>query len=87
MATILDYYKYASLAAASYVQLEGIQLTDGKAVANAANAQRRLPSPIANYLFDADFSDYGSHPIWAVDYYQGNDSGYIWGQTTISFPP
>jgi hypothetical protein len=51
MPNILDYYKYAKLATAAYVNLDGKSL-DGATVANLANVQERLPDALANQFFD-----------------------------------
>ena len=49
MPTILDYYQYAQLATAAYVNL-GPDLAGNK-IAETANEQSRLPTAIADALF------------------------------------
>jgi hypothetical protein len=53
MPTITEYYDYAKLATAAYVQLESVG-TAGNKLAEATNAQSRLPTAIANLTFDIE---------------------------------
>ena len=75
MATIVDYYKYASLATAAYVRL-GANPWDGATFATqAANPNQsggRLPLSIAQYLFDPSQDFPNSNP-WAIAHYFGGD--------------
>ena len=83
MPNMLDYYEYAKLASAAYVQLEGVTpgaTYSGDSVAALANFQNdtsRLPSALANQTF---ISDPESNPNpWVIqkDGYHGNDpSGF-----------
>lgn len=73
MPNILDYYEYAKLATAAYVNLDGKPL-DGTIVAIQANAQERLPSLLADQTFDSNKS--GGQPVWTIPTggYHGNDA-------------
>jgi hypothetical protein len=51
MPTIVDYYRYTALAAASYVRMGTGPLT-GQRFSEVARDQDRLPFSIAQYLFD-----------------------------------
>lgn len=71
MSTILDLYKYAALATASYVRMGGTPLT-GEDLAREANAQQggRIPQVLGTALFNpAD----ASAPRWTILRYYGGD--------------
>lgn len=72
MPTIIDYYEYAKLASASYVDLDGKPLV-GANVALQANEQERLPLDLANQTFDPSKSN--GLPVWTIPSggYYGND--------------
>ena len=72
--TILDYYKYASLATASYVRagtLNPLDLDYQARFSELARQQTRLPLSIAQYLFDIN-NNYHA-PVWNIRYYYGSD--------------
>ncbi len=82
MSAILDYYEYAKLASAAYVQLEGVapgaSSYSGSAVAalaNYQNNQSRLPLDLANQTFDKDSQVANGQPVWIIPTggYKGND--------------
>ena len=70
MPTILDYYEYAKLATAAYVNLSGFT---GSEIAAAANGQERIPLKLAEQMFVFD-AEKNADP-WTVraDGYHGND--------------
>lgn len=77
MPNILDYYDYAKLATAAYVNLRFDELSGNK-IATAADAQERIPIALANQMFDeaTDEARALGQPVWTVPSggYHGNDS-------------
>ena len=71
MTTILDYYEYAKLATAAYVQVEDEPNLTGDRIAFQANRQERIPIRLAERMFDSRFT---SSP-WTIPSggYHGND--------------
>ncbi|RLJ61233.1 hypothetical protein [Sulfurisoma sediminicola] len=71
MPTILDYYEFAKLSTAAYVNLK--EFTGGM-IAAAANSQERLPIKLAEQMFDPENS--GGQAVWTVRPagYHGNDA-------------
>jgi hypothetical protein len=78
MATIQDYYNYATLATASYVRMGGKPLT-ADAFVQEANAQQggRLPTEQAEYFFDPA-NAFGA-PVWNILSYYGADASEFSG--------
>jgi hypothetical protein len=72
MPTILDYYKYAVLSAASYVRMGAGPYT-GARLAELAPAQSggRLPLVLGQYWFDPE-NRFGN-PVWNILHYHGGD--------------
>ncbi len=74
--SILDYYKYALLATASYVRM-GNKSLDGATFADEASSldqsNGRLPQSIAQYLF-APNQTYPNQDPWSIRYYYGGDN-------------
>jgi len=75
--TIAEYYKYSTLAAASYVRAGALtpgSSTYGSDFAQLANSQSngRLPSPLARRLFDPNAAVSGQIQ-WAIEDYYGGD--------------
>jgi Lipase (class 3). len=73
MSSILDYYEYAKLATAAYINLDGMSL-DATTVASQANTQERLPSKLAEQAFIRN-PESNPNP-WAISSggYYGNDA-------------
>lgn len=71
--SILEYYKYAQLATATYVRVGNSPL-DGAtfAVLAASNEQERLPLSLAQNLFDPA-NAFGA-TVWSVLHYYGGDN-------------
>ena len=74
--SILDYYKYAALATASYVRLGG-RSWDGKTFSQEASSddQARLPLSLAQYLFDPQPDRPNALPWLIQSYYAGDLPG------------
>ncbi|MFM9971977.1 MAG: hypothetical protein ACKVQK_26655, partial [Burkholderiales bacterium] len=77
MTAIEEYFKYATLATASYVRL-GTDVTQsidpvigGARFARLAREQDRIPSELGNFYFDSANS-YGA-PVWKISSYYGGD--------------
>ena len=67
--TILDYYKYSTLATAAYVRL-GAPLATGQVFVNFSREQERLPEALGIQLFNpAD----PNTPRWNILHYYGGD--------------
>jgi Ca2+-binding RTX toxin-like protein len=80
MTTILQYYKYSTLAAASYVQAGSLTLGHanyGLDFAVLANSQSggRLPTSLARRLFDPSAAVPGVDQWQIIDYYGGDIAG------------
>src|SRR5581483_917152 len=72
---ISNYYKYAALAAASYVRVGELNPNDSayqNRFAEQASEQDVLPDSIARYLFDPA-NIHGNQPIWSIILYYGSD--------------
>jgi hypothetical protein len=72
--TILDYYKYASLATAAYVRagpLNPLEADYSQRFAELARQQNRLPLSIAERLFVQSPTNPN---VWQIAYYHGADS-------------
>ncbi len=73
--SILDYYKYATLATAAYVRAGAINPLDAdyqQRFSELARQQDRLPQSIAQYLFDPE-NAFGNLDVWTVAQYFGGD--------------
>ncbi len=79
MATTLEYYRYASLATAAYVRV-GTEPLTGARFAELAEAQKRFPALLAQYLF-APSEQYPNPSPWRIRYYYGGDRSGIQDKT------
>lgn len=74
--TILDYYKYASLATAAYVRAGALNPQDldyQARFAELGRQQDRLPLSIGQFLFDSN-NIYGNQSVWSILHYYGGDA-------------
>jgi hypothetical protein len=75
MSTILDFYKYATLAAAAYVRMGDLPLTGQRFAEEAANPERaggRLPLVLGQFLFAPTLQHPNPDP-WKILHYHGGD--------------
>ncbi|RLJ61235.1 hypothetical protein [Sulfurisoma sediminicola] len=92
MPSILDYYQYSQLATAAYIDLDKAPRTDGAYLGSTislfSQGQGRLPTPIANLLFDKDSTDAkkaGVTSVWTIPtsaLANGNYNGYYGNDDT-----
>lgn len=78
MPSILDYYEFAKLSAAAYIQLEDEPSTSGDKIAVLADKQERLPLALANQMFDKNSKEAiaSGNSVWTIENknaYHGND--------------
>jgi len=76
MQTISDYFQYSQLANAAYINLDG-QVINTTNLVREANDQGRIPTLLAERLFDSTKSN--GETVWAVKpngYHGNDDTGY-----------
>ena len=79
MPTILDYYEYAKLSTAAYVDMDDFLNFTGGDFAFEANDQKRLPTSIANRMFVLDPENNPGSSVWSIPqggYYSDVDTGF-----------
>ncbi|TNG02744.1 MAG: hypothetical protein EP297_00840, partial [Gammaproteobacteria bacterium] len=75
--TIEDYYRYSQLANAAYINLDEYATIMPVDLVFEANDQHRIPTTLAERMFDPNLPENQDQGVWnVIDYHGNDDSGY-----------